>query len=1675
MSRIIRHLALPKSGKIKQVIHCSDIHIRKGDSTKSRYNEYAKVFEQFAKQVQQLPSILNGEAVIVVAGDIFHDKENLHPLTIRMFNLFLNQLVSLAPVYLIQGNHDFRQDNASETDTIDSCIGIKRPNLEYLEQTGLYLAGDVGFGLVAEHDILDPCTTSGKQVDELPLFPNEFPPSVTTRLAIFHGTVKNCRLDNYRPSNEGYPLEWFKGYDAVLLGHIHLQQIYNTSSQDQGKTERWQPNKTVWAYPGSLVQQNFGENLHGHGYLVWDLKGHTVEPYHVYNDYGMMYVKFDKSSQSWSAKLNGAYHDLADTLALPLIPKERLLIKIEGRRTRESGELLLDILTRTLGKEHYVIVNELLDHIDIETSYDIDPENLVENSLLSYLGEINSLDMFIEYIENNVENVSDEYKLWLKSPELMLIDQKEVPKSIVDKVSDRNEKISKQIKEFNKKINQIQDSLTRGSLKLLHLEWEWMISYGKDCWFDFQQMEGKIGIVDGPNDAGKSSLMEIICLAIFGQGIKSRQNKSFSSSIVCFQKPTGESSKTTLRFELGNQIYVLTRKYADKGNNKLQVKNQELYTETNGRTEKYKTGSNAVETWVKDNIGDIDTFLLSCMLTQNLDQDFFAMSDKEQINMIDRALNLGYISSLQNLFKEVNNGYSYVIGHINTVYKQMANNQTQFDEQAIATKRQQQDNLQKQINQIEERLLNIESKTGTIPNGASSDLQMTIDALKLKLKESNGHLLEIECPDRSLEELIQNKGEISAKLRPIQNRVTDELGRDIKTLERALQNLTKVDRPSGNEEELLESIHSFEKRWDQPKMERRLSNLSNYLAKETTIRTKLSTNKSELNQHLNDFPVRPTEDKQSHTEWQKKNREFAKFTNDNYQALLDFCQNHPLIKPTMDASEIERLKTSLQKAKKTLKKTEWFDCDQELFKKENQVVLDEWERINKEYDQKNSEKDTLEKQLASIFDQESTLEKSIKMLEHTNKPEIGQDEVKQWLDKYERLKKSQSTYQRIHHLETELQELTQRLEQIEKQIKNAQEESKKLSFNPDCWACQKQPWKLHLDSLIERQTETRKAIELQKEQICLMRKKTKTEDGLSVINAINSFSEMKNKSDIYQQYLRNHQKYDQFISKFEPLNRKLEVAKDQRKGVMESINRIKKETTDLKQKIQQLSGQHREVKYCEDNRDGWINNSRMLKQQETLQEKYSVCREKHEQLENYQRYLKEKDCWTEELKRITEFEAWELTKAQLSSSVKDLESLQELLKQKIARCYQYQAENLQYQNSLKSSQKFKEWHQFTESKEKYQATIYHCQLTHIDAQINTWKIFKDLTEKTNYWKQLATIKPQLDEKQQLKDSLTQDKLDLSALTGELARMEHQMETCREESQTRELVIEQLNQLDTKKNTVNTIFSLIDGYKQWLYRNKLIPKIIKDTNRLAHLITSGQEYELQADVSDDGHIAWFMSDGVNRPVIEKSGGFRKYLYGLAIRIALSYLGGNSVMCRQIFFDEGFVHADTNNLELVPDFLRNILKLYDSILVVSHLEILKNAGDISITIARNNKLSSINFGNRNKPTLKQVGRPKTIVKNEQESSLDLDQGKVKNLTPAKIEPKSTRDDPTIDKNSTTKNEKPAIHAKIDLRPDEAKQTVTTEKNPNKCKASKSDGNPCPFNKKYGDYCGRHRTPK
>ena len=223
-----------------RIAHISDTHI----PTIKRHDEYRQVFEQiYSKLREEKPNY------IVHTGDLFHTKLQLTPESVTLAVEFLKGLGSIAPVYLIAGNHDTNLRNNRRLDSISPIVdAINDPRITYLRNSGPVCLDDVTFNVLSIFDREHWVSFADKKDPLRPI------------IALFHGSIKGVITDTgYVIEHGDSDVSIFEGHDYALLGDIHLT---NQKVDDEGRVR----------YAGSTVQQNFGET-DDKGFLIWDIDG----------------------------------------------------------------------------------------------------------------------------------------------------------------------------------------------------------------------------------------------------------------------------------------------------------------------------------------------------------------------------------------------------------------------------------------------------------------------------------------------------------------------------------------------------------------------------------------------------------------------------------------------------------------------------------------------------------------------------------------------------------------------------------------------------------------------------------------------------------------------------------------------------------------------------------------------------------------------------------------------------------------------------------------------------------------------------------------------------------------------------------------------------------------------------------------------------------------------------------------------------------------------------------------------------------------------------------------------------------------------------------------------------------------------------------------------------------
>ncbi|NBP04257.1 MAG: SMC family ATPase, partial [Proteobacteria bacterium] len=146
----------------------------------------------------------------------------------------------------------------------------------------------------------------------------------------------------------------------------------------------------------------------------------------------------------------------------------------------------------------------------------------------------------------------------------------------------------------------------------------------------------------------------------------------------------------------------------------------------------------------------------------------------------------------------------------------------------------------------------------------------------------------------------------------------------------------------------------------------------------------------------------------------------------------------------------------------------------------------------------------------------------------------------------------------------------------------------------------------------------------------------------------------------------------------------------------------------------------------------------------------------------------------------------------------------------------------------------------------------------------------------------------------------------------------------------------------------------NGIPAYVLKNKL-PEINAELNNILAGIVSFRIF-LETEVGSNT-LDVYIEDKDSRRVIELASGMEKMIASLAIRVALISL--SSLPKPDIFIaDEGFGALDSSNCAKVIELLQTIKNRFKSILIISHVEEIKEAANNIVTIYDNGVESSVN---------------------------------------------------------------------------------------------------------------------
>jgi len=462
--------------KVEKIYHLADLHIR----NLKRHKEYREVFQKFLNNVDK-DNIEN--AVIYLAGDIAHAKTEMSPELVREISWFLTECANRKHTFLITGNHDCNLNNNYRLDVLTPIVeNLENERIHYLRDTGVYPFHNITFVV---YSILDNQENWPK---------GELVEGENT-ICLFHGPVNDSTTDiGYTVSSNSFTTEMFDGFDMVMLGDIHKRQTLGRS--------------TI-AYAGSMIQQNHGESLEKHGYLLWDVESRTFEEVDIPNDYGFYTLDVD----------NGVVPTVTN-----MPKKPRLRVRVSNTDPSQIKKALTKIKKQYKVQEFTVT---RMDTLSKQKTGNFDDRLAI--------GNVRDVEFQNELIKDYLER------------------QYLADDDTIDKIKQIN-------REINTKL--VEEEMTPNVQWVPHqFEFSNMFSYGENNKIRFDGINGIVGIF-APNASGKSSLFDALSFCIFD-----KTSRTYVAKNVLNNRKSNFYCK--LHFKIEDVDYFIERraKLINKGRN----------------------------------------------------------------------------------------------------------------------------------------------------------------------------------------------------------------------------------------------------------------------------------------------------------------------------------------------------------------------------------------------------------------------------------------------------------------------------------------------------------------------------------------------------------------------------------------------------------------------------------------------------------------------------------------------------------------------------------------------------------------------------------------------------------------------------------------------------------------------------------------------------------------------------------------------------------------------------------------------------------------------------------------------------------------------------------------------------------------------------------------------------
>jgi len=533
------------------------------------------VFQDFIRQCRELKPDL-----IYVGGDIYHTKtQGISPELIDELTHWMRSLADVAPLHMILGNHDGNLVNAERQDAITPIFdALNHPSAYLYKKSGIYPTGVPGYNWA-----VFSCFDEEGWKDVKPV-------EGEVNMAVFHGCVVGSKTDQNWELEGDVPLSFFDPYDFTLLGDIHKFQVLNDE-------------KTI-AYPGSTVQQNYGEDP-DKGFIFWDIRSP--------DDFDLTFHRLTNPHPFVTVDWQGS---VRDTL------HEAKKYKKGSRFRMRTTETIPQLEIKQIHNELKVARNakEVVWKFDQE----IDSNDIIDSESLIKKEDLRDPKIQMKILEDYAVATKFDEEEW--------------------------EEIGKFVDRYISLATQDEDVARNVKWSIKDIEFNNTFSYGKGNRINFENLSGITGIL-GRNRSGKSSIVGTLAYALFNT-----TDRGSIKNLHIINSRKGHCS-TKMHLTANNKRYVVERQSVRKEDKKGHVSaitSLNFYqTDPAGNVVQDLNGEQRTQTEkvIRKMFGTSEDFLITSLATQGSMNHFISHGSSHRKTILSKFLDLDIFERMAEFVK----------------------------------------------------------------------------------------------------------------------------------------------------------------------------------------------------------------------------------------------------------------------------------------------------------------------------------------------------------------------------------------------------------------------------------------------------------------------------------------------------------------------------------------------------------------------------------------------------------------------------------------------------------------------------------------------------------------------------------------------------------------------------------------------------------------------------------------------------------------------------------------------------------------------------------------------------------------------------------------------------------------------------------------------------------------